>query len=397
MSDGKNKNEYTPGYSDDPFYDFPDFDSFDAISEAPSISFDEEKPADAKEEPVNEEYAYKESIDEDEHEENNAVASEETTEKSGKKAKKNPLFAAICVVMVFAIAACGTLAGFLVGHYQKSAYTPTDASSDTETDEYNAFAALVANYGNVTYPSGMLSQLNQVYAANDDVVGWLYIPDTNINTPVVQSKDNNRYLRYNFYGVYTKYGTTYADYRCKKSELSRNTVIYGHNMPSGTHFYDVNRYEDIEWYKLHPVIKYSTLYGDYTFLVYTAFYSTVKAKDDGGYIFNYIEPNMTQSSFKGFIEQVNQRALYKTAVDLKETDRVITLSTCNHTYDKQCGKDVDSRLVVIGRLLRSGENENVDVSVAKNHANYRRPQVWYDVKGKTNPYANSRSWKPSTK
>ena len=398
MADGNNKNEYTPGYSDDPFGDFPDFDSFDSFDsiESAPLSDDSNISDTAETESVYDKYKEEEESTEGDIQEESAANETESGSKSAKK--KNPLFVALCAVMIIAIAACGTLSGFCVGKYKKSVYTSSSSAADNgESDSYNEFAALNANYGSIEYPGNILSELNKVYAANNDVVGWLYVPDTNINTPVVQSKDNNRYLRYNFYGIYTKYGTTYADYRCKKNELSRNTVIYGHNMPSGTHFYDVNRYEDIEWYRLHPVIKYSTLYGEYTFLVYTAFYSTVKAKDDGGYIFNYIEPNMSQSNFKGYIEQLNQRALYTTAVDLKETDKIITLSTCNHTYDHQCGKDVDSRLVVIGRLLRDGESENVDVSVAKNNANYRRPQVWYDVKGKTNPYANSRSWKASTK
>lgn len=399
MSEKNKNNEYTPGYDD-----FPDFDSFDNFANFDAFSTSEPEKQDITEEKITETVT---DVTENVTEETPETESTETStsaeeveaipQAKEQKTKKNPLFVALCAVLVVAIALCGSLAGFNVGKYKKSVSASADAPVENVAESYNEFASMYADYGNVKYPGSIQAELQKVYAANDDVVGWLYIPDTNINTPVVQSSDNNHYLRYNFYGVYTKYGTTYADYRCKKNTLSRNTVIYGHNMPSGTHFYDVNRYEDIEWYRLHPVIKFSTLYEDYTFLVYTAFYSTVKAKDDGGYIFNYIEPNMSQSNFKGYIEQVNQRALYKTAVDLKETDKVITLSTCNHTYDQQCGKEVDSRLVVIGRLLRDGESETVDVSVAKSNANYRRPQVWYDVKGKTNPYANSRSWKASTK
>ena len=106
---------------------------------------------------------------------------------------------------------------------------------------------------------------------------------------------------------------------------------------------------------------------------------------------------MSDSNFAGFIEQVNQRALYTTGVDLKTTDRIINLSTCNYNYTNAIGRKVDTRLVVIGRLLRSGESAEVNTSKAKENPNYRRPQVWYDYKGKTNPYASSRSWKPSTR
>ena len=115
------------------------------------------------------------------------------------------------------------------------------------------------------------------------------------------------------------------------------------------------------------------------------------------HMLNFIEPNMTDSNFAGFIEQVNQRALYTTGVDLKASDRIINLSTCNYTYTNYIGRKVDTRLVVIGRLLRSGESADVNTSKAKENSNYRRPQVWYDYKGTKNPYAGSRSWKPSTR
>ena len=127
---------------------------------------------------------------------------------------------------------------------------------------------------------------------NKETVGWLYIPGTSINTPIVQHKDNDFYLTKNFYGSYTRYGCVYADYQCKRNTLSKNTVIYGHDMSCGTAFYDLNRYDDIEWYKKNPVIHYCTLNGNYTFLIYTAFLTTVDSKDDGGYMFNFIEPNI---------------------------------------------------------------------------------------------------------
>ncbi len=310
------------------------------------------------------------------------------------KKKGNPLFAALCALLCVAIVACSLFSFFNINDYLGS-FEVTEPS-DTDTDNgFNLYTSMVPKYKATKYPAGMNPNLIKAYSVNNDVVGWLSIPGTNINTPIVQSKDNNYYLRCNFYGTNTNYGTPYADYRCKKNTLSTNTVIYGHNMPSGTHFYDVHRYEDIEWYKQHPVINYSTLNGSYTFLVYTAFYTTGTVKYNGGYFFNYIYPNMGPSSMRGFVEQINQRAIYTTGIDLRASDRIITLSTCTHSLDAACGMDIDGRLVVIGRLLRSGETTNVDTSKAKANPDYRRPQIWYDKKGKKNPYANSVTWQPS--
>lgn len=326
----------------------------------------------------------------DENKLNNDAVSE--TEETAKKG--NPLFAVICVFLCVAIAAAGIFSFFNVSAFL-SASGEEPQTDNTVNSGYNIYTSMVPKYNATKYPAGINPKLVKAYSVNNDVVGWLSIPGTNINTPIVQSKDNNYYLRCNFYGTNTNYGTPYADYRCKKNTLSTNTVIYGHNMPSGTHFYDVHRYEDIEWYKQHPIINYSTLNGSYTFLVYTAFYTTGKVSYNGGYFFNYIYPNMGPVSMKGFIEQINQRAIYTTGIDLRSSDRIITLSTCTHSLDAACGMDIDGRLVVIGRLLRAGEATDVDTSKAKSNPDYRRPQIWYDKKGKTNPYAKSVTWQPS--
>ncbi len=320
-----------------------------------------------------------------------------------KKEKKSPAFAIICTVMAILIIACSTLSVFSISEFKNSIGSESSAANVTEQTlqaadgGYNAYSQMVAKYKTTSYPAGITPSLIKAYAANNDVVGWLYIPGTNINTPIVQYKDNNYYLRNNFFGSNTRYGTAYTDYRCKTTTLSTNTVIYGHNMPSGTHFYDVHRYEDIEWYKQHPIINYTTLNGSYTFLVYTAFYSTGQVKYNGGYFFNYIYPNMGTASMKGYIEQVNQRAIYTTGIGLTVSDRIITLSTCTHSLDSVCGTDIDGRLVVVGRLIRNGESTDIDTSKAKENPNYRRPQIWYDKKGINNPYKNSVTWQPSQK
>ncbi len=385
----KNKNEYNPNFSDDAYSFYSD------------LKFEDETSTNTKPEPP------KEKIPEEINEAPAAVAEEapapvfaeisvvEAADEPPVK-KKSPLFGVLCAVITVAIIVSATLGVFSISNYVNSA-VEDEAPVSSSNVGYNVYTGMVAKYKTTSYPSGIPQSLTKAYAANNDVVGWLYIEGTNVNTPIVQYKDNNRYLRYNFYGSNTKYGTAYADYRCKKNTLSTNTVIYGHNMPSGTHFYDVHRYEDIEWYKQHPTINYTTLNGSYTFLVYTAFYTTGKVKFNGGYFFNYIYPNMGTSSMKGYIEQVDQRAIYKTGIDLKTTDRIITLSTCTHSLDSACGTDIDGRLVVIGRLMRAGESAEVDTSKAKANSNYRRPQIWYDKKGKTNPYAKSVTWQPSQK
>lgn len=252
------------------------------------------------------------------------------------------------------------------------------------------------------YPEGILEELKQAYSINNNLVGWLSLPGTELDTAVLQSDDNSYYLKKDFYEKTTyetssdNYGNIYLDYRCVTEGLSKNMVIHGHTTgrASGVPkqaFRSLYDYRDMEYFIENPIIKYSTLTEEYTYKICAVFLSTTQKKDDNGYMFNYIYPDMSDNNMVGYIEQVNQRKLYETGVSLEPTDKIITLSTCIYDY----GKSVDTRLVVVGRLLHEGESESIDASLVKDNPDYRRPQVWYNSKGKTNPYKNSTDWQPS--
>lgn len=252
------------------------------------------------------------------------------------------------------------------------------------------------------YPEGILEELKQAYSINNNLVGWLSLPGTELDTAVLQSDDNSYYLVKDFYERTTyetssdNYGNIYLDYRCLSNGLSKNMVIHGHTTgrSSGVPkqaFRSLYDYRDKEHFIENPIIKYSTLTEEYTYKICAVFLSTTQKKDDNGYMFNYIYPDMSDNNMVGYIEQVNQRKLYETGVSLEPTDKIITLSTCIYDY----GKSVDTRLVVVGRLLHEGESESIDASLVKDNPDYRRPQVWYNSKGKTNPYKDSAKWAPS--
>lgn len=253
-----------------------------------------------------------------------------------------------------------------------------------------------------TFPEGIREEFKQAYAVNNNLVGWLSIPGTEMDTAVLQGDDNNYYLKRDFYERYTSetiatnYGNIYLDYRCSNTEISKNTVIHGHTtgksdgIPKQS-FRSLYDFRDKNHFIKNPIIRYSTLYKDYTFKICAVFLSSTQTKDDNGYFFNYIYPDMSEGNMVGYIEQVKQRMLYETGVSLEPTDKVITLSTCIYDY----GKNVDTRLVVVGRLLHEGESESIDPSFVKDNPDYRRPQVWYNRNGKQNPYKNAEKWQPS--
>lgn len=311
-------------------------------------------------------------------------------QRSGRKIAE-----AACLALSLTILACSaaTVYNYYGMLYAKAA--DTDAATwaaavpvtePTVTDNFKPAA------GSGAFEPGMLERYKALFSVNPDTVGWLRVPGTSIDTAVVQSKDNNYYLRNDFYKKYTEYGNVFLDYRCGPRALSLNTILYGHTtMSKGQAFYDLVKYKDQSFFIKNPVVEYGTLYKNYRWKVFAVFLTAADAADDNGYFFNYIFVNTSPEKMKGYLEQVRQRVFYHTGVEVKPGENILTLSTCSYDYDSR-GNKIDTRLVVAARLLRAGESETVDPATVKANPNYRRPQVWYDRRGLKNPFAGSEKW-----
>lgn len=240
---------------------------------------------------------------------------------------------------------------------------------------------------------------SSVIKVNTDTVGWIKVPNTNIDYPVVQFANNDYYLNHDFDKKYNYRGAIFMDYRNNPTDLDANTIIYGHNCYDKTMFSELDQYEKIDFYKKTPVFEYNTLEKSYKWKIYAVFITNAEASEDNGYVFNYIYPYMDGENFNGFIEEVNKRRLYVTGVDINDEDKMLVLSTCVRTLDtvNNYGKTTyraDARLVILARAVRDGESAEVDTSKAYVNKNPKYPQLWYDNKNIENPFKNDEKWYP---
>lgn len=307
---------------------------------------------------------------------------------------KSGIYSAICAILIIAFLGCTGFAGYNYFFAGKTKGEPSNTQYIGTSPEYAPFGELKPNYTNLEN-SPANPELKAAFTQNSDTVGWLSIKGTPVDYPIVKTTDNSKYLSYfNFYGKGARYGTPFMDFRCDPAAQSKNTIIYSHHMNNNLFFGSLDNYENSTYCRSHPVIEYQTLNGTNKYKVYAVFYATTQAADDGGFVFDYYNPNMSDENFKGYIELLNQYALYTTDAGLAATDKIITLSTCTHVYDNLKKGGVDTRLVVVGRLLREGEEEKKEVGIEEN-GEYRRPQIWYDANEKENPYASYRTWRAS--
>lgn len=263
------------------------------------------------------------------------------------------------------------------------------STDDMNSEQYDeAWQELLSKYPSVEFPQGMNLKYAYLYAVNTDLVGWIKIDGTNLDVQVVQAKDNEKYLKTDFYGKKSRYGCPYLDFRNDAKYLNDNNVIYGHHMSDGLIFSNLDKYKTIDGYKESPIIRYDTIYQTYYFKIFAAFITNGLPEDDNDYLFNYtVTEFSSDDKFVSFVEEIQKRSLFNTDVNVLPDDKLLTLSTCSYEFPK-------ARLVVVARLCRENEDKNVDTSNVTINPAPRYPQAWYDAKGMANPYKDDTNWTP---
>lgn len=211
------------------------------------------------------------------------------------------------------------------------------------------------NYGEINPPSFQTYQnLYEIYSLNNDTVGWITVPNTNISYPVVQSVDNEFYLRRDYKNKkYSFLGSIFSDFRnsgTNRNDLSKNYVLYGHNISvshdvtNGEMFNQLLRFKDLSFAQETQYINFSTFEDDMTWEIFACFYTDVD--------FYYIDVNPNEESFANIIEEAKLRSEYIYSVDVTSEDKILTLSTCAYKYDTK----EQQRFVVMARLVPDGNN-----------------------------------------
>lgn len=165
---------------------------------------------------------------------------------------------------------------------------------------------------------------------NPDFWGWLSIPETKLDYPVMYTPEEPEYyLRRAFDGSSSLSGVPFVGegYR----EDGRHTIIYGHNMKNGTMFATLHSYADREFWQAHPAITLDTLDESRSYQVLGAFYSKAFLQtEENVFRFYQCSDLSTQNAFEEYVEQVREAALYDTGVAAEYGGELLTLATCSY-------------------------------------------------------------------
>lgn len=256
------------------------------------------------------------------------------------------------------VAACYSDDAFVVEHLDvpKNVSTPIMLAAATDGSD--------ASYSTEPVPVGSSGQENIAHwkTVNDDTVAWLKIPGTKINYPVVQGPSTSYYTEKGYDKNYSKNGVIWAAGDCKfgdgtSSNLSFNTVLYGHNWtnwsatpkvldPTDEMFAQLTGYHHLWFAKSHPYIWFSTGNEEMLWQIFAVFYA-----DTG---FRYIDPDGSQAMLDGILA----RSEFIYDVPVSTSDKILTLSTCTQRF----GWSRQQRFVVCAKLVSGVSEEQPSIT-----------------------------------
>ena len=178
----------------------------------------------------------------------------------------------------------------------------------------------------------LTKQVQEVCGSFNDSIGWLYIPNTSINYPVMYSGDNDYYLHRAYDGSYLYSGSVFLDGRCGQDFSDGINILYGHNMRNGSMFADVISFTDESYFEARAVgwltVSDSVYRIDFFSLsqpeCYSGFYDVTK-------------------DISVWLDGLKENSFIWKNIGVSEKDKFISLSTCT-------GAEGTSRTVLTGKL-----------------------------------------------
>lgn len=112
-------------------------------------------------------------------------------------------------------------------------------------------------------------------AVNPQVVGWLSLPGTNIDYPLVQGEDNRYYLDHSWDGRAAAAGAIFLEQGCSSQFTDFSTILYGHFMGDGSMFHALTGYGEQAFLEAHPRVYVALDEGVRVYGVFAALRVTV--------------------------------------------------------------------------------------------------------------------------
>lgn len=217
---------------------------------------------------------------------------------------------------------------------------PTETETETETVTETEMPSVIEERG-IEIPQLALDW-DALKEQNSDIYSWIYVPNTNVNYPVLQHEtEHDYYLEYNLDHSKGRPGCIYSQKYNTTTYDDRNTVLYGHNMKNGTMFKTLHYYEKEDFFNEN---RYFYIYTPESVLVYEVWAVSEFTNEHVLYKYDFTTVESLEQYMKGLQASKSKNNHMLEDVELTEDTKLVTLSTC--IYGR-----ANDRWLVVGILL----------------------------------------------
>jgi len=156
---------------------------------------------------------------------------------------------------------------------------------------------------------------------NPEVLGWIYLPDTAISYPLMQTTERDKYLQYSWDGTPNNSGSIFLEKSNHRDFTDFNTIIYGHHITNGTMFQPLMNYKDPVFLDSHPYVYIASADQIYRYRIFSAYEAPV---DSDTYRLYFADDAAKLAAIEHYLQGNADSSL-------SVEDRFLTLSTCTGT------------------------------------------------------------------
>lgn len=192
-------------------------------------------------------------------------------------------------------------------------------------------------------PPSPLPGYDTLCAMNSDFAGWLTVPGTKIDYPVMLTPDDPQYyLRRAFDKSSSSSGTPFIG--LNGTPDTDCFIIYGHNMKNKTMFGTLSSYQDKSFWERFPTFSFNTLYETRTYQVFAALECRILEDDEPGLRYYEYSGDLTEAEFGELTDWLLSNAAYETGITPSYEEQILILSTCSYHTD-------NGRFIVAARRI----------------------------------------------
>lgn len=180
------------------------------------------------------------------------------------------------------------------------------------------------------------TDLDALREVNPDVVGWIYLPNSQVNYPIVQGEDNQYYLEHTWDNKKNIAGSIFLEATNSADLSDCRSILYGHNMKNMSMFAILHHYAGIWYVQTFPYVYLVTDEGVLRYEIYSTYNASVDSKT--------YALNLDRRHMASFIQMTLDESELDLGITPADTDRILTLSTCTGNYETR--RVVHARLVM---------------------------------------------------